>query len=74
VNQTGGEPENESKEISGSLMDELEPVDIMTAEFNGGMESEANKPRSLEEEWAMLLEEDAKSTDTEKLHGQDKRA
>jgi hypothetical protein len=74
VNQTGGEPENESKEISGSLMDELEPVDIMTAEYNGGMEeSEAKKPRSLEEEWAMLLEEDAKSTDTEQLHGQDKQ-
>ncbi len=71
VNQASSESERESKTLRDALVDELESVDITPPEFDDGMESDVTKLGSLEEEWAMLLEEDAKAGGAETSAVQD---
>jgi hypothetical protein len=54
----GSEPESEPQQ---SLVDELEQVDILPSDSDRDKAEYTTEPQSLEEEWARLLEEEARS-------------
>ena len=51
----------------GAMVDEMEQVDISSAEFDEDPSDEAVEPGSLEDEWAKLLEDEAHAAELDDM-------